>query len=121
MMTSGPNLLRDDDGGGGVTAVVIMGASGNLTRTKLAPALFSLYRKGRLPADVRVIGLARDAIDDDQFRKRLRESIEDAGDEEWEEFASRLSYVSADVTDTGALKRVYDRRSPSPRRSRATR
>ena len=108
MMTSGPNLLRDDDDGGGVTAIVIMGASGNLTRTKLAPALFSLYRKGRLSDDVRIIGVARDEMDDGQFRERLRESIVGAVDEEWEEFAGRLTYVSADVTDTGALKRVYD-------------
>ena len=107
MMTSGPTLLREDDDAPGVTAVVIMGASGNLTRTKLAPALFSLYRKGRLPNEVRIIGMARDAMDDDEFRALLRESITDAGAGEWEEFASRLTYVSADVTDVGALKRVY--------------
>ena len=51
-------------GSGGVTALVIMGASGNLTRTKLAPALFSLHRKGRLPAGVRIVGVARDDLDE---------------------------------------------------------
>ena len=120
MMTSGPNLLRDDDGGGSVTAVVIMGASGNLTRTKLAPALFSLYRKGRLPGDVWVIGMARDVMDDDQFRKRLRDSIDDASDEEWEDFAGRLTYVSADVTDTGTLKQVYGNIAQAASRQRDT-
>jgi glucose-6-phosphate 1-dehydrogenase len=93
----------------GVTAVVIMGASGNLTRTKLAPALFSLYRKGRLPSDVRIIGVARDVLDDQAFRARLRQDIDDATDEEWDEFAARLSYVTADVTNADALRTLYDR------------
>ena len=73
MMTSGPTLLHDD--GGDATAIVIMGASGNLTRTKLAPALFSLYRKGRLPEHLHIVGVARDAMGDQEFRDGLRGSI----------------------------------------------
>ena len=109
MMTSGPTLLRDDDGGGDATAIVIMGASGNLTRTKLAPALFSLYRKGRLPEHLHIVGVARDVLDDQEFRDALRGSIPAADSVEWDEFATRLTYATADVTSAEALKTLYER------------
>lgn len=38
------------------TTIVIFGASGDLTQRKVVPALFSLYLKGRLPADTRIVG-----------------------------------------------------------------
>lgn len=40
------------------TTIVIFGASGDLTQRKVVPALFSLYFKGRLPADTRIVGFA---------------------------------------------------------------
>ena len=107
MITHGATVLPD--GAGSVTALVIMGASGNLTHTKLAPALFNLYRKGRLPRHVHVIGVARDQWSDAEFRQRLRGAIGDANAAEWDDFASRLSYVPADVTDAGALGAVSRR------------
>ena len=48
------------------TTVVIFGASGDLTRRKLIPALFNLYRKGRLPANTRIVGFARRPWTDDR-------------------------------------------------------
>ena len=108
MMTAGANLVGGGEGAG-ATAVVIMGASGNLTHTKLAPALFSLHRKGRLPRDVHVIGVARDQWDDSEFRDRLRAGVPQATTAEWEEFAQRLSYAPADVTSADALASVQRR------------
>ena len=92
--------------GAGVTALVILGASGNLTHTKLGPALFSLYRKGRLPANVRIVGVARDEMSSDEFRDWLRGGIGDAATWEWDEFALRLSYAPADVTNADTLAAV---------------
>ena len=109
MMTSGANLMRDDDVGGDATVIVIMGASGNLTRTKLAPALFSLYRKGRLPKHTHVVGVARDVMSDQEFRDGLRGSIPDADGPQWDEFATQLAYATADVTSADALKTLYER------------
>lgn len=40
------------------TTIIIFGASGDLAQRKLIPALFSLYRKNRLPADFRIVGFA---------------------------------------------------------------
>ena len=91
---------------GSVTALVIMGASGNLTQTKLAPALFSLYQKGRLPGHVQIIGVARDQWSDVEFRERLRDSIANVNTAEWDDFARRVRYVPADVTSADALDAV---------------
>ena len=92
--------------GEGVTALVIMGASGNLTRSKLGPALFSLHRKGRLPGNVRIVGVARDEMSSDGFRNWLREGVGDAAPREWDEFALRLSYAPADVTAADTMAAV---------------
>ena len=106
------------DAPGGVTVLVIMGASGNLTYTKLGPALFSLYRKGRLPASVRIVGVARDEMSDDDFRSVLRDGIgAPAANGEWHGFARRLSYLTADVTSVdamGELGQHIDGLAPGP-------
>jgi glucose-6-phosphate 1-dehydrogenase len=88
-----------------LTTVVIFGASGDLTRRKLIPALFNLYRKGRLPANTRIVGFARRPWTDDYFRERLRRGVEEFGggtdDAEWETFAANVWYVrgNLDVSD----------------------
>ena len=110
-MTAGPNLAHE--AGSEATALVILGASGNLTHQKLGPAIFSLYRKGRLPDNVHVVGVARNVMTDDEFRHWLRESSAgDATTAEWDEFAARLCYVTADVADPASLaeagRRVTD-------------
>ncbi len=52
--------------------VVIFGASGDLTSRKLIPALFNLAQKGRLPAEVKVLGVSRTPFTDDAFRAAPR-------------------------------------------------
>ena len=102
MIASGANLIGAADAPD-VTALVILGASGNLTHQKLGPALFSLYRKRRLPEHVHIVGVARNELSDDEFRARLKEGCGSPPEPEWSEFASRLSYVTADVTDPASL------------------
>lgn len=77
--------------------IVIFGASGDLTRRKLMPALYSLFRKGRLPAGFKIVGYARSSMTDKAFRTRMQTGIADFGDfdtEAWETFAPHLHYVS---------------------------
>ena len=102
MMTAGATLLNGPPNGD-ATALVILGASGNLTHQKLGPALFSLYRKGRLPQALRIVGVARNEMTDEEFRNRLHDGCGRPPDAEWRAFASLLTYVTADVTDPGAL------------------
>ena len=87
----------------GPCAIVIFGASGDLTKRKLIPALYSLLRQNLLPASFYILGSGRSPMDADAFRGAMRKAIEEFSDEGvgdealWENFASRLFYV---VTDT---------------------
>lgn len=91
--------------------VVIFGASGDLTSRKLIPALFNLARKKKLPAEARILGVARTAFTDDAFRDMLGPKVKDimtsAGeswdDAEWQTFAKRIHYVAADATKPGGI------------------
>ncbi|MEO8348031.1 MAG: glucose-6-phosphate dehydrogenase, partial [Acidobacteriota bacterium] len=53
--------------------LVIFGASGDLTRRLLAPAIAHLYRDGAISPDFAVVGLARTPYGDEEFRRRLEE------------------------------------------------
>ncbi len=55
--------------------VVIMGASGDLARTKIIPALYSLYCQGHLPQKLRVVGYARSEFSDEAFRRKIAENL----------------------------------------------
>ncbi len=55
--------------------IVIFGASGDLTRRKLAPSLYDLFRKGRMPEKWRIVGLARSEFSDDSFREHIEEFV----------------------------------------------
>ena len=48
--------------------LVIFGASGDLTRRKLLPALFGLYSRDLLPKSFFLLGTARSAMSEDEFR-----------------------------------------------------
>src|SRR4249920_1564662 len=82
-------------------ALVIFGATGDLARKKLYPALFRLATRGRL--HVPVVGVARSAWDDNQLRSYARESVRlvhgMTSDVELDTFAGHLSYVSGDYGD----------------------
>lgn len=82
--------------------IVVFGASGDLTRRMVMPAIFRLVRDGRLSPRCRVIGLARSRMSDEEFRGRMQEAIlrESApgDDAAWASFSTQLSYVSASYT-----------------------
>lgn len=54
---------------------VILGASGDLARRKLIPALFALYCQDRLPPEFRVVGFGRSELADEAFRRRVLENL----------------------------------------------
>ena len=53
--------------------MVIFGASGDLTKRKLIPAIFDLVRQGLLPPGFTVVGVARTTMDNDKFRTYLHQ------------------------------------------------
>ncbi len=84
-------------------AVVIFGASGDLTKRKLIPALYNLFNYKVLPDEFFVLGMARHEISDEGFRAQLRTYLDELGfpveSESWESFARRLHYMAGDGSD----------------------
>ena len=86
-------------------ALVILGASGDLTRRKLVPALWSLYAGRTLPEPFAIIGSARSEASADEFRRRMRATVREfarvkpPSENVWDRFASALSYVPGDPAD----------------------
>ncbi|MFB3093758.1 MAG: glucose-6-phosphate dehydrogenase [Dehalococcoidia bacterium] len=81
--------------------VVVVGASGDLSRRKLLPALYNLAAAGLLPERGSIIGLAPGDLDDERFRELARESIgqfsrTNIEEDSWARLASRLAYVRLD-------------------------
>ncbi len=81
--------------------VVVVGASGDLSRRKLLPALYNLAAAGLLPGRGSIIGLAPGDLDDERFRELARESIgqfsrTNIEEDSWARLASRLAFVRLD-------------------------
>jgi len=94
--------------------LVIFGASGDLTRRKLVPALWSLYAGRTLPEPFAIIGSARSEVSVDEFRRRMHGAVREFARVKppsanvWDRFASSLSYVNGDPADP-ALYASLDR------------
>ena len=91
------------------TSIVIFGASGDLAQRKLVPSLFNLCRKGRMPRQFRVVGYGNTAFTDEQFRAHLEEGVKQFASfeftqDEWNAFASNLSYQQGRYTDLADFK-----------------
>jgi glucose-6-phosphate 1-dehydrogenase len=84
---------------------VIFGASGDLTRRKLLPALYNLALSRLLPAGMSILGFALPEMSEDQFRTAMRDAVGEFSrrkpiDEAvWDDFASRLHYLSGQFED----------------------
>lgn len=98
-------------------AVVIFGANGDLTKRKLMPALYRLAFERRLSPGFAVVGISRTTMSDDQFREKMRESVqkflEDSPFDEtvWSSFAQGLFYMAGNVDEErcyGDLKACMD-------------
>ncbi|MGF1907604.1 glucose-6-phosphate dehydrogenase [Aliivibrio salmonicida] len=57
--------------------IVIFGASGDLTYRKLIPALYHLYASNQLPASFSILGVSRTQYDDDSYRDKLKQSLQE--------------------------------------------
>lgn len=82
--------------------IVIFGASGDLTHRKLIPALYNLYKIGRLSENFSVLGVARSDLNDETFRKKMREALihnEETTPETLDVFCSHLYYQAVNTSD----------------------
>ena len=92
-------------------AVVIFGATGDLTERKLLPALYALAREMFLPARFAVIGSSRREMTDEAFRQYAHEAVTRFGrikpePRSWEAFAEGLSYVAGSFDDPATFQKL---------------
>jgi len=79
---------------------IVIGASGDLSRKKVFPALFALYCQGYLPEEFHVFGFARSRFSEAEFRARITEHLTcryapgDSCAQRMEEFLARCHYMS---------------------------
>ena len=98
--------------------IVFFGASGDLFKRMLLPAVYALRLNGTLSNDFAVIGYSRSKYTDDTFREYCKKQLDEFAPadqkpkgEIWEDFARRISYMSADFDDVKcyhALKKRLD-------------
>ncbi|HKR99943.1 MAG TPA: glucose-6-phosphate dehydrogenase, partial [Candidatus Dormibacteraeota bacterium] len=92
-------------------ALVIFGASGDLTKRKLVPALYALAADGLLPSGFTVIGAGRTTMDEAEFRESMRDCVARYGrvpprDELWKPFAEGVRYVAYDLERADGLEQL---------------
>jgi glucose-6-phosphate 1-dehydrogenase len=99
-------------------ALVLFGASGDLTHRKLLPALYNLYADGLMPQQFAIIGVARRPWSDEEFRSRVAEDLGrsarrfDPDNELWRRFAASVFYHAASFEEAEGyreLGRLLDR------------
>jgi glucose-6-phosphate 1-dehydrogenase len=82
-------------------ALVIFGASGDLTRRKLLPAIYSLAVRDLLPEQLAIVGVARSEETGARFRSRMKEAVREFGRDEldervWKRLAAGMHYMATD-------------------------
>ncbi|PYJ46139.1 MAG: glucose-6-phosphate dehydrogenase, partial [Verrucomicrobia bacterium] len=95
-------------------AIVIFGATGDLTHRKLIPALYNLAANGELPPAVAIIGFARRPKSDDDFRKEMEEAVrkfsrQAVRDEIWKTFSQSLFYHQSEFGAEAGYKSLVER------------
>jgi glucose-6-phosphate 1-dehydrogenase len=90
---------------------VIFGASGDLTRSKLLPAIYNLSEDGYLPDNFAILGVARPPIEQAAYRQQMRELVHQAEGEplepeKWKRIEDRLYYISGEFNDPALFDRL---------------
>jgi glucose-6-phosphate 1-dehydrogenase len=90
------------------TTIGIFGVTGDLSRRKLIPGLFSLFMKKRLPEPFVILGSGSRSWSHSELRGALREGVErqaeyDVDPQVWTAFARRVFYQPADLTSDGSF------------------
>src|SRR5579885_2994977 len=93
-------------------AVVIFGATGDLTHRKLMPALYTLARLGMIRPTLAVVGVARRPKTDEAFRNEMAEAVLGSSPVRdlslWQAFAQGLYYVQAEFHDPQGYERLRE-------------
>jgi glucose-6-phosphate 1-dehydrogenase len=94
-------------------ALVIFGASGDLTHKKLMPALYALMLRRLLPPRFAIVGVARSEGDDDAFREDMKQAVQKHARDEfrqdvWDELAASMHYIATDFADESGENKLAE-------------
>jgi glucose-6-phosphate 1-dehydrogenase len=103
--------LTGHERSGDPCVIVIFGASGDLTKRKLLPALYNLKALKLLPADFAVVGCAVTEGNDDSFREQFGKDIHEfatqpVDEAEWDDFSRRCFYTAGDFNDPETFRHL---------------
>ena len=97
----------------GPCAIVIFGASGDLTRRKLMPSLFHLMHDGLLDDDFAIIGVDREPSSDEEFRQHIHDALKEfarggheVDDALWHQFLARLYHIRGELADLSTYEAI---------------
>jgi glucose-6-phosphate 1-dehydrogenase len=114
---SSPGLVNAVGEGAGAAGppcvMVIFGASGDLTKRKLIPALYNLAQCNLLPRDFAIIGVARAQVSADEFRLKIGRDIRECATSQvepelWKWFEQRLYYLPGEFADPKTYQQLQD-------------
>ncbi|UJS16251.1 MAG: glucose-6-phosphate dehydrogenase [Candidatus Jettenia sp.] len=93
--------------------MVIFGASGDLAKRKLIPALYNLARERLLSKEFAVVGFARRKMSHEEFREKISQDMKELGMGEldpdlWNWLVQRLYYLPGDVQDPNAYQQLQN-------------
>jgi glucose-6-phosphate 1-dehydrogenase len=117
MSSKNDNPLREGvrlERGADPCTVVIFGASGDLTKRKLIPALYRLTQERLLPAEFAILGFSRSPMSHDEFRDKMKDAIVTYSEAKrvdeavWQSFAQGIYYISGDINDPDCYKRMNE-------------
>jgi glucose-6-phosphate 1-dehydrogenase len=97
--------------------IVIFGASGDLTKRKLIPALFTLFRQQLLPAQYAILGIGRTQLTTEQFREKIVDELAAGSGQnpgmqhEIRSFAGLLHYLSLETSDPASYYLIKEKMS----------
>jgi glucose-6-phosphate 1-dehydrogenase len=91
--------------------LVIFGATGDLAKRKLLPAIYNLESRGVLPRQFSVLGVGRKPMTTEQYRDKISDDLRDFGTappdrQLWDAFAPKLFYTFGDLDDTESYERL---------------
>ncbi len=87
-------------------AMVIFGATGDLSQNKLIPSLFSLFTQKKLPDDFFIVGFSRRSLNEEEFRAFFKNLIHKKG---WDDFAKHLIYQQGNFEDKGGYLNLIEK------------
>src|ERR1700690_1480548 len=104
MLSAEETILQTIGRHAGACAMVIFGASGDLTKRKLIPALYNLAKAGLLSREFALVGFARNEMNSDQFPDKINGEISqfattEVDPELWHWLSRRINYVQGSFDD----------------------